>query len=54
VIPWTIACQVPLFIEFSRQEYWGRLPFPTAGDLPGPGIKLISLISPALAGEFFT
>ena len=38
-------------MEFSRQEYWNRLPFPTPGDLPDPGIELVSL---ALAGRFFT
>ena len=35
-IPWTVACQAPLSIEFSRQEYWSVLPFPTPGDLPYP------------------
>ena len=38
-------------IEFSRQEYWTGLPFPSPGDLPDPGIKPSS---PALAGRFFT
>ena len=33
------ACQVPLFMEFSRQEYWSGFPFPSPGDLPNPGIK---------------
>ena len=37
--PWTIACQAPLSMGFSRHEYWSRLPFPSAGDLPDPGIK---------------
>ena len=37
--PWTITHQVPLSMEFSRQEYWGRLPCPPAGELPDPGIK---------------
>ena len=40
---WTIACQAPLFMEFSRQEYWNGLPFPSPGDLPNPGIKPRSL-----------
>ena len=40
--PWTIACQAPLSMGFSRHEYWSRLPFPSAGDLPDPGIKLKS------------
>ena len=39
VTPWTAACQAPLSIGFSRQEYWGGLPFPSPGDLPDPGIK---------------
>ena len=39
---------------FSRQEYWSGLPFPPLGDLPNPGIKPASLLSPALAGIFFT
>ena len=37
--PGTIARQAPLFMGFSRQEYWSRLPFPPPGDLPDPGIK---------------
>ena len=37
--PWTIACQAPLSMEFSRQEYWSGLPFPSPGDLPDPGIE---------------
>ena len=37
--PWTVACQAPLSMEFSRQEYWGGLPFPSPGDLPNPRIK---------------
>ena len=39
VTSWTVARKVPLFMGFSRQEYWSRLPFPSAGDLPDPGIK---------------
>ena len=38
VIPWTVAHQVPLSVEFSRQEYWSGLLFPSP-DLPNPGIK---------------
>ena len=38
-IPWTVACQAPLSMEFSRQEYWSGLPFPSPGDLPNPGIE---------------
>ena len=37
--PWTIACQTPLSVGFSRQEYWSGLPFPSPGDLSHPGIK---------------
>ena len=37
--PWTVAHQAPLFMGFSRQEYWNGLPFPCPGDLPDPGIK---------------
>ena len=48
------AYQVPLSMEFSRQEYWGGLPFPSPGDLPDPGIEPTSLASSALAGRFFT
>ena len=42
VILWTIDCQDPLSMEFSRQEYWSGLPFPPAGDLSDPGIELAS------------
>ena len=49
--PWTVACQAPLSMEFSRQEYWSGLSFPPLGDHPNPGIKSVS---PALAGRFFT
>ena len=38
-MPWTIAFQVPLAMEFSRQECWTGLPFPSPGDLPDPGIE---------------
>ena len=50
VIPWTVAHQVPLSIEFSRQDYWSGLPFHTPGDLPDPGIEPGSPVSPAFAG----
>ena len=39
---------------FSRQEYWSVLPCPPSGDLPNPGVKPLSLMSPALAVKFFT
>ena len=38
--PWTVAHPAPLSMEFSRQEYWSGMPFPSPGDLPNPGIKL--------------
>ena len=38
-VPWTVAHQVPLSLEFSHQEYWSGLPFPSPGDLPNPGIE---------------
>ena len=53
VTPWIVARQAPLSMEFSRQEYWNRLPFPTPGSLPDPGVKSTFLASPALAGHSF-
>jgi len=47
---WTVACQAPLSIEFSRKEYLSRLPGPPPGDLPNPGTEAASLKSLALAG----
>ena len=38
-----VARQAPLSMGFSRQEYWSGLPFPSPGDLPDSGIKLLSL-----------
>ena len=49
--PRTVALQAPLSMEFSRQEYWSGLPFPSPGDLSDPGIEHRS---PALAGGLFT
>ena len=46
--------QAPLSMGFSRQEYWGGLSCPPPGDLPDPGIEPLPLMSPALAGGFFT
>ena len=37
--PWTLANQAPLSMEFSRQAYWSRVPLPSPGDLPNPGIE---------------
>ena len=51
VTPWTVACQAPRSMGFSRQEYWGGLPLPPPGDLPDPGTEPMS---PALAGRLFT
>ena len=58
--PWTVhgisqaRPQSPLFMEFPRQGHWSGLPFLPPGDLPDPGIELMSLQSPTLAGVFFT
>ena len=45
----TVARQAPLSMRFTRQEYWNRLPFPSPGDPPDPGIEPASLMSPAWA-----
>ena len=45
VTPWTVACQVPLSVEFSGQEYWSRLPFPPPEDLPDSETEFTSLAS---------
>ena len=51
---WTTARQAPLSMKFSREEYLSGLPSLPPGDLPNPGIEQASLMSPALAGGFFT
>ena len=51
---WTAAYQVPLSMEFSRQEYGSWLPCPPLADLPNQKTEPKSLMSLALAGEFFT
>ena len=51
---WTVAHQAPLSIRFLRQEHWSGFPCTPPGDHPHPGIKPISLTSPALASGFFT
>ena len=51
---WTGAHQAPLSMGFSRQEYWSGLPCSHPGDLPDPGVEPASLMSPELAGRFFT
>ena len=48
VIPWNVACQAPLPMGLCRQGYWSRLSFPPPGDLPDPGIKPVSYVSPTL------
>ena len=50
---WAVAHQAPPSMEFSRQEYWSELPFPSPGDLPDLGMELESLVSAASAGRFF-
>ena len=54
VTPWTVACQAPLPMGFTRRAYWSGLPCPHPGDLPDPGIEPMSLVSPAVANKFFT
>ena len=51
---WTVAHQASPSVEFSRQEYWSGLPFPSPEDLPNPGIKPTPPETPVLAGRFFT
>ena len=51
VTSWIVVRQAPLSMGFSRQECWSGLPCPPPGDLPDPGMELMS---PALAGRFFT
>ena len=53
-IPWTVTHHAPLSMGFSRQEYWSGLPCCPPGDTPDPGIQAVPLMSPALAGGFFT
>ena len=50
----TVACQAPLPVGFSRQEYWSELSFRIPGDIPNPGIEPTSLVFPALTGGFFS
>ena len=51
--PWTAAHLTSLSMGFSSQEYWNGLPFPPSGDLPDPGIKPTSPVSPTLVAGFF-
>ena len=52
--PLTVAQQAPQSMKFSREEYWSGWPFPLLGDLPDPTSQPMSLVSPVLAGGFFT
>ena len=49
-----VACQAPMSLGLSRQEYWNGLPCPPPRNLPDPGIEPESFMSPALAGGFFS
>ena len=51
---WTIACQAPLSVELSKQEYWSGLPFPAPGNLHDMGIEPVSLAFHSLTDRFFT
>ena len=48
---WTAACQAPLYVEFSSQEYWSGLPCPSPGDLPNSGIEPISPVATSLQAD---
>ena len=52
--PWTIAHQAPLSMGFYRQKYRSGLPFSSPRDLPDPGVKSMSPVSPVLASRFYT
>ena len=52
--PWTIACQDPLSMDFSRQEYWSGLPCSSPGDLPDPETEPTSLTSPVVGHDLAT
>ena len=54
VTPWTVAHQAPLSMQFSKQKYWSKLPFPTPGDLPDPGIKPASFVIFCVGRHIFT
>ena len=53
VSPWTVACQAPLSVGLSRQEYWSGSPCPPLGDLPDSGTESKSPACPALQADFF-
>ena len=48
---WIVACQAPLSMGLSQQEYWNGLPFPPPGDLPDPGVQPASPVAPELVGR---
>ena len=52
--PWTSACQAPLSMGFSMQDYWSGFPFHTPGDLPDLGTESMSPVSPSLVGGFIS
>ena len=52
--PWTVTHQALLSVEFSRQEYWSGLPFPSPGNLPNQGVEPMFPTSPTLADWFLT
>ena len=54
VTPRTVVCQAPVFMGFSREEYWSGLPFSPPEDLPNPGMEPSAFVSPALADKFIT
>ena len=51
VTPWPVARQSSMYMGFFRQEFWRWVPFPSPGDLPNQGIKLMSPVSPALQAD---
>ena len=51
--PWTVVGQAPLSMGSSRQEYWSGLPRPPPGDLPDPGIKSASPVTPSLQADSY-
>ena len=53
VTTWTAAHQAPRSMEFSRQEFWSGLLFPSPGDHSDPGIEPVPPVSPTLVGKFF-
>ena len=49
-----VACQAPLSMGFSKQDYWSGLPYPSPGDLSDPGIESVSPWGSCTEGRFFT